>query len=434
MSNNELQSQTQESSFVNEDFYEREPGEITDNNGTSSLLTRLNQQSSTQPSITNDAPSVFIGHTARRLRLESLVDDYRDGRKTKSVVLEAIRRELDKGPPLTDEEKESTFRLYHEEINSAEARIERGLPATEQATEFAMSRTRKTSERQRESEATSSAKPSYRGRSEDGSESGVSDEEPKKKPRLEEADMPWFERNLTNGPSSNPSCIKTIKSLRLFNQDIKSCKFLVSIASGSPDNIPSSQWERIFKGESVDLDQIISSLHRITVNEERKARVGETDIVFGPVEATRKVSTASDWSTAWRRASRAISFVFPHRSSELDDYADYIESEFAAKLATGHHRIILFDIAVRNLVRGGQQIVLTDTHKFGALYSAIVLPDGVQYANGGRRSLQPRGKVEICNRFNGKGCTSTSCRYRHACKNCGSTTHGQAACGAATKN
>jgi len=119
---------------------------------------------------------------------------------------------------------------------------------------------------------------------------------------------------------------------------------------------------------------------------------------------------------------------------ELDDYAEYIESEFAAKLVSGHQHIILFDIAVRNLVRGGQQVVLTDTHKFASLYSAIVLPDGVQYANGGRRSLQPQGKSEICNRFNGKGCTSTSCRYHHVCKNCGSPNHGQAGCGAAAKN
>ena len=431
MSNNGPQSQTQEGSFVNEDFYEQEPGEINKNAGRTTFTTRPNQRPRTQFTFSDAAPSNFIEHTARRLKLESLVDDYRDGRKTKAVTLEAIERELEGDPQLTDEEKESVLRLYHEEIDSAESRIEHGYPSSERVS----SRRRKASEKRDSSGGASSTKTSSHLRQSDSeSNSEGDDDEPKKRLRLEEADMPWFKRRGTYQPSSNPSCIKTVKSLRLFNRDIKGCKFLVSVATGSPDNIPPSQWERIFKGESIDLDQILSSLHRVTVTEERKTRIGEADIVLGPIEATRKITTSSDWSTAWRRASRAISFVFPHRTRELDDYAEYIESEFAAKLASGHQRIILFDIAVRNLVRGGQQIVLTDTQKFGSLYSAIVLPDGVQYANSGRKAIQSRGRTEICNRFNAKGCTSTSCRYRHVCKKCGSTDHGQTACGAAAKN
>jgi hypothetical protein len=153
----------------------------------------------------------------------------------------------------------------------------------------------------------------------------------------------------------------------------------------------------------------LSSLYRITVTEERKARIGEAEISLGAVEATRKVATSSDWSTAWRRAARATSFIFPHRNRELEDYAEYIENEFAAKNPSGHHRIILYDIAVRNLVRGGQQILLTDSHRFISLYSAIVLPDGIRYSGGQKQ--QARKKDEICNRFNDKGCKATSCRY-----------------------
>jgi hypothetical protein len=246
--------------------------------------------------------------------------------------------------------------------------------------------------------------------------------------------MPWFERDDLNEPRINPSCIKTIKTLRLFNRDIKGSKFLVSIATGAPDNVPSSQWERIFKGESVDLDQILSSLYRITITEERKARLGDADILLGPTEATRKVTTSTDWSSAWRRAARAIAFAFPHRTRELENYAEYIENEFAAKVASGHHRIILFDVAVRNLVRGGQQILLTDYNKFGSLYSAIVMPDGVQYASGGRKAQTTRGKTEICNRFNDKGCSGTGCRYRHVCKTCGASNHGKSTCGTTQKN
>jgi len=82
--------------------------------------------------------------------------------------------------------------------------------------------------------------------------------------------------------------LKTIELLRIYNKDIKKCKFFVSVASGAPNNIPSAQWERIFKGEPIDLDQILSSLYWIMIVEDRKARIGETDISLGPVEASRK--------------------------------------------------------------------------------------------------------------------------------------------------
>jgi hypothetical protein len=423
--------ETHEQTFDLEDIDEREPGEIPENVEPNNS-TQPTQRSSTQSANANVQPAIFIGHTARRLRLEKLVSDYRGGRKTKDETLTDINIELDKGPALSAEEKAATLRLCIEEINSAETRAKRGLTTEGQPA----SRGRGTPRDRTPSNAT---QPSKQARlfdqvsrlSDDESER---DEEPKKRLRLDESEMPWFERDDLNEPRINPSCVKTIKTLRLFNRDIKGSKFLVSIATGAPDNVPSSQWERIFKGESVDLDQILSSLYRITITEERKARLGDADILLGPTEATRKVTTSSDWSSAWRRAARAIAFAFPHRTRELENYAEYIENEFAAKVASGHHRIILFDVAVRNLVRGGQQILLTDYNKFSSLYSAIVMPDGVQYASGGRKAQTTRGKTEICNRFNDKGCSGTGCRYRHVCKTCGASNHGKSTCGTTQKN
>jgi hypothetical protein len=68
-----------------------------------------------------------------------------------------------------------------------------------------------------------------------------------------------------------------------------------------------------------------------------------------------------------------------------------------------------------------------------SLYSAIVMPDGVQYASNNRR-LQSRGKTELCNRFNNKGCHASTCRYKHACKTCGSSNHGKSSCNSPTKD
>jgi len=86
-----------------------------------SLLSRMNPQQ-TSSNIQPDGSD---------LNSESLIDNYRDGRKTKTAVIEAVKRELERDPPLTDEEKESAHRLYLKEIDSAEARVERGLPSTE---------------------------------------------------------------------------------------------------------------------------------------------------------------------------------------------------------------------------------------------------------------------------------------------------------------
>ena len=184
-------------------------------------------------------------------------------------------------------------------------------------------------------------------------------------------------------------------------------------------------------GEPVNLNQIFSALYRVTVAEERKARIGETDVALGPVEVARKVSSSSDWSIAWRQAARATAFAFPHHVRELEDYAEYIENEFAAKNSSGHHRVILYDVAIRNLVRGGQQMLLTDIHHFVSLYSTIILPDGIQY--GGQRG-QTCKQEEICNRFNDKGCKVSGCKYHHICKGCGSSSHGKSACNVAEQN
>jgi len=86
--------------------------------------------------------------------------------------------------------------------------------------------------------------------------------------------MPWVKYASATATAPNPSCTKTVQLLKLYDNDIKGCKFHVNIASDAPENILDSQWERIFKGEPVDLDQILLSLHRITLDEQRKTHLG----------------------------------------------------------------------------------------------------------------------------------------------------------------
>jgi len=143
--------------------------------------------------------------------------------------------------------------------------------------------------------------------------------------------MPWHSRKGEFTVPENPSCAKSASLIRKFSRDIKSTKLYVKLSPGAPRGIPMCEWEHIFKGEAIDLDKILSSLHCVTIDPERKARLGDTEISIGGVETKRKVKSSSEWSTAWRSALRATSFVFKHREYELAEYGDYIERLFAAK-------------------------------------------------------------------------------------------------------
>ncbi|KAF8809140.1 hypothetical protein BYT27DRAFT_7095163, partial [Phlegmacium glaucopus] len=148
----------------------------------------------------------------------------------------------------------------------------------------------------------------------------------------------------------HPSSQETHRLLQIYHGDITKAKFYAKIVPSSPTGIPSSQWEHIFRGNSVDLNQILTSLHHTVVDEERNGRLGDAEASLGSTEAKKHVKTASDWSTAWRRASKAISFMFPHQRDKLLDYGDYIKEEFTAKIPSSHHRIILYNITLRNEV------------------------------------------------------------------------------------
>ncbi|KAF9527840.1 hypothetical protein CPB83DRAFT_767681, partial [Crepidotus variabilis] len=229
------------------------------------------------------------------------------------------------------------------------------------------------------------------------------------------------------------------------NRDIKTAKLDISLVKDAPRGIPPAQWEHIFKGEPVDLDRILSSFHRISIDSSRRGRIGKAEIEIGEAEAKRKVETSSEWSSAWRVAAKATSFVFNHCEQELFDYGDYIERLFAAKLPSAHSQVILFDKGVRSDVGGGTSVLLTDFHQFQSLHAATLQYDGIEYprprrtpdtgnsnrfGEGSSRATNSV-KTETCHRFNLPiGCqfTDVACRYLHICESCGHQGHGAHQC------
>jgi hypothetical protein len=386
--------------------------------------------SATFPSDEPPDSSTENGRKAALDKLNSFISEYRERKTSKSKALFGILDVLSRDTTSSDIEKEKAVELYVEEINSVNhgdrIRTHRS-PSREPPDDINRS----------VHELLDKVSSHAKSRCEfSESEANDIDEPPSKRKKVNESEMPWYKPDEVSS-SRNINNLETCKSLRIFNRDIAGCKFWVKIAEGAPPGIPSPQWERIFRGEPVELDHFLSSLHRTSINEEGETRIGNAKISLGISDAKRRISTASEWSAAWNFAARAISFVFPHRIDELRAYGDYIEGEFAAKLTSSHPKVILFDIAVRNVVQGGQSILLTDQHRFLRLYSAILMPDGVESFSGksaNRRSNPTRAsgsKSDICNRFNNSnGCKSSEsdCRYRHICKNCKKGGHGKEQC------
>ena len=125
--------------------------------------------------------------------------------------------------------------------------------------------------------------------------------------------MLWYGRRSEQTGSLNPSCVKSADIIRRLHKDLKSAKLFIRLTPDALRGIPMSEWAHIFKGEAVDLDRILSSLHCVTIDPERKACIGDAEISIGSTKTKWKVETSSEWSTTWRSASQAIGFVFEHR-------------------------------------------------------------------------------------------------------------------------
>jgi hypothetical protein len=365
--------------------------------------------------------------------IDHLVELLREGAKSRFEVVSAITQFINGDGFLTSEEKARSFDLYMAEIETIEETGSK-RKGKERATG------ERTSKGEKLANIVAASKENRKDDepvdAESLSESDSEEDEPsRKKRRLRQSDMPWYGRHGEFDAPTHPSCVKSSELIRKLHRDLKSAKLFIRLAPGAPRGVPMSEWEHIFRGEPVDLDKMLSSLHCVTIDPERKVSVGEAEISIGGAEAKRKVETSSEWATAWRSASRATAFVFEHRQKELVKYGDYIERLFAAKRPGSHGQVILFDKGVRNEVGGGQAMLLTDYHCFASLYAATLQDDGIEYHKGRRRGNSDKAgdaKGEVCLRFNSQnGCrfTEAACKYQHTCQSCGQTGHGKPSCG-----
>jgi len=259
-----------------------------------------------------------------------------------------------------------------------------------------------------------------------------------KKQRIFESQMPWFSaEQRVRRSNTNPSCNKTRNILDIFQRDPTTVKRWIRCASTAPAGFPSSEWDALVKGESIDIDTVFSSLHHIHSIDESIGHVGTTEIQFGRPKPAAKIETSGQWTAAFNLIVKATSFLFPHRYEELRQYGDYMEELFSAKSTSVHTKLFKYDEAIRYKVGQGQNILLTDRTQFTRYYEAIVASDGVgveRSSEGGKggpgKGGKPREKPDICHRFNGaNGCAAgDKCKYKHICKRCKGSGHGKSQC------
>ena len=369
-------------------------------------------------------------------RVEQEMDVFRKGECTRLQVSSRVANELEKWEGASDKDKGKAFDSYLAEINSFTAIQDENRSNTREASSplgTSLLPAEQQSARKRIREEVEELLDQVSGDEFEGEEV----EQRVMRKRAKEEDMPWY--SASSSTSRRSSCVETCRILLQFSEDLSGVKSLLRVANNLPEGISSTQWDRILKGESVDLNQILSSMHFVQLDEERKGRLGRAEVVFTVTESKRQVKTGSEWSSAFRRMSKAITFLFPHRREELCEYAEHIESLFAAKHTNAHSKVILYDQSVRNRVGGGQNILLTDYQHFHNLSEAILHADGIEYKGGGKGGSKGgkgsdeggSSKKDICRRFNSKdGCkfSQDECYYKHVCKKCGDGGHGRASC------
>ena len=442
------------------------PVESTSSRDFSSLTADTTQHSGD----TQSSEPIFAGEVVRQI--ETLVETFRTGKAKKSQTIFKIGQILASEPTGSEQLKADSLEQFISTLDGIEAIAAQSATHGSHVTRGSMLGKRKdgSEDRDQRPEEPNGSNPtnaqsvdvddflqrlsegndlddnrgSPGGDSGDNSKDKSDDEQggnghSNKKQRIYESQMPWFSTEQRIRRSGmNRSCNKTRSTLDIIQRDPATVKRWIKCTSSAPAGFPSTEWDAIIKGESVNLNTIFSSLHHVHCVDEGIGRVGSTEIQFGRPKPVAKVETSGQWTSAFNLVVKATVFIFPHQYDELRQYQDYMEELFSAKSVSVHGKLFKYDEAVRYKVGQGQNILLTDRSQFTKYYKAIVAPDGVGSERASDEGKPGKGKgrksgekSNICHRFNGtNGCSSTAdkCKYKHICKKCKQHGHGKVDC------
>ena len=131
------------------------------------------------------------------------------------------------------------------------------------------------------------------------------------------------------------------------------------------------------------------------------------------------VCNSRDWSQAFHIYTKAVSFIFPHREEEPEDYAEQVAALFAVVVEANHTVIINYDKAVHTCIGNMHNLLLTNRSEYEDLRLYWLHPLGqgfrdtsVGIAHNRNVKLSFRSDDD-CIRFNSRKCPNkaSSCKY-----------------------
>ncbi|KAF9536105.1 hypothetical protein CPC08DRAFT_824850 [Agrocybe pediades] len=131
-----------------------------------------------------------------------------------------------------------------------------------------------------------------------------------KKQRIFENTMPWFKREGRQRLSKHKrSCNETLRLLDIYQRDTATVKRWILTSVTAPSNFPPTEWDAILKGQSVDLDAVLSSLYYVPTPQQNVGVIGSSTIQFGAPKPAKKVVTSGQWTSAYNLLAEATEGV-----------------------------------------------------------------------------------------------------------------------------
>jgi hypothetical protein len=256
------------------------------------------------------------------------------------------------------------------------------------------------------------------------------DEENEKpqRPKIDIKALPWVQRDEFDPPNLTTELRETLRILENISRDPKTAKASLTNSARCPE-FPSSEWDNLLAGRSINLDHVFASGYNIIHEEKRSERLGEIEVIVGTSKPARTVDSHGKWVIAWEKAADAITYVFPHRCKELRNYSSYIKRLFAALPESYHSRVINFDKAVRIRCAQRRDLLLTSPEAISDLYILWIQSPVNPTPSDRTKNFEPKRR-DPCRRWNEGRCPNTniSCSYRHICIKCKSPGHTSADC------
>jgi len=116
----------------------------------------------------------------------------------------------------------------------------------------------------------------------------------------------------------------------------------------------------------------------------------------------KEIQIYGEWTIAYTRYMHAVLFMYPHRLKELEDYQEYMVSQFGAfPDICDQYKVIDFDKAFRLCVGQSNDLLLTNYHQFQDIISYHLINLRTSRSNDAKcQKLSSNDETPICCQWN----------------------------------